>query len=644
MTATTTAWDPRRMSQPATPVTPVTPDPALAGSRRPEQAKSAESARQRLVADAGPTDVAALLRLPLRPVFQPIGQLASGDILGYEALIRGPAGTPLENPQALFAHAQQLQGMVELEQAAARTCIDAFARSGLPGLLFVNFSAETIRRIARQENGARAFLKELAFPATRIVVELTEQTCPLPLDTLKEALCTLREAGARFALDDYGTGTTNLGLWIALEPDFIKVDRSIVAGVAGSPFRLEALRQLQGLANAGNAQVIAEGLESVDDLMVCRDIGIAHAQGFVLGRPAADPLTQLEATALTAIRASTIAVFPETVKLATRSFSASRLLIAAPAVTPATSNNDVLAILRSHKGLHSIAVVEDGVPVGIINRRTFVDAYALPYHRELFGKKRCMEFASPSPTLVEKSATMEQLALILSSDDQRYLADGLVIVDQGKYAGLATGEDLVRAVTEIRIEAARYANPLTFLPGNMPLDAHIRRLVESGAPFHACYCDLNSFKPYNDQYGYWKGDEMLKLAASVLSAACDQRKDFLGHVGGDDFLVLFQSEDWETRIRRAMENFNASAVSLYTPADVVAKGIHSEDRHGNQRFYGFVTIAVGVVPVEIVPAGESVDVCSENIATLAAAAKREAKKCRGHFYVCTPLTARASAA
>jgi diguanylate cyclase (GGDEF)-like protein len=203
-----------------------------------------------------------------------------------------------------------------------------------------------------------------------------------------------------------------------------------------------------------------------------------------------------------------------------------------------------------------------------------------------------------------------------------------VIVEHDRYVGLATGEDLVRAVTEVRIEAARYANPLTFLPGNIPIDAHIKRLVERGASFHACYCDLNSFKPFNDQYGYWKGDEMLKLTAAILSDACDPRTDFLGHVGGDDFLILFQSEDWEARTRTAIERFNASAQHLYSPTDLEAGGIHSEDRHGSPRFYGFVTIAVGVVSVE-----SSLDTDSDAIATLAAAAKREAKKSPSGFYL-----------
>ncbi len=520
--------------------------------------------------------------------------------------------------------------MVALERLAARVCIRAFAKAELTGKLFVNFSADALREMVQDEDDVRSFFEEVNLPLERIVIELTEQPPPEPLGSLKDALEVTKRAGVQFALDDYGTGNANLSLWAALRPNFIKIDRSLVDGVATSAFHSSALKSLQQLASLADALLIAEGVESVDDLMVCRDIGIAYAQGYVLGKPAPDPTLRLGEPALAAIRTNSIVVFPEVAKLTTRTFSASRLLIDAPSVLPDTRNNDVLALFSRHQDLHAMAVVKDECPVGIISRRSFIDWYAQPYHRDLFGKKPCMTFANSTPVLLEKSATMEDVVNLLASDDQSYLADGLVLVENGRYAGLARGEDLVRAVTEVRIEAARYANPLTFLPGNLPIDAHIKRLLTSGAPFHACYCDLNSFKPFNDQYGYWKGDEMLKLAAAVLSEACDPLRDFLGHVGGDDFLILFQSEDWESRIRTAMADFNRKAVEIYTPADIKAGGINSEDRHGNLRFYGFVTVAVGVVSV---PSDSQLD--SDAIATLAASAKREAKKAVDHFYECS---------
>jgi diguanylate cyclase (GGDEF)-like protein len=72
----------------------------------------------------------------------------------------------------------------------------------------------------------------------------------------------------------------------------------------------------------------------------------------------------------------------------------------------------------------------------------------------------------------------------------------------------------------------------------------------------ACYFDLNQFKPFNDLYGYWRGDEMILLAAQAITRHADARRDFVGHVGGDDFVVLFQSDDWETRSRQILADFN----------------------------------------------------------------------------------------
>ncbi|MFC4345925.1 EAL domain-containing protein [Cupriavidus numazuensis] len=239
----------------------------------------------------------------LTAVFQPIGSLTSGEILGYEGLIRGPAVYALESPQALFELASREECMVRLERYAARVCIEAFVHARLPGKLFINYSAAAIKEIVNNESDARDFLESVGFPLWRVVIELTEQASPEPLSCLESAVRTIREAGAQFALDDFGQGNANLSLWIALQPDYVKIDRTVVDGVAKSAFRLEVLRYLRGLANAGNATLIAEGLENVEDLMVCRDIGIPYAQGYLLGKPLSAPSARLEDNALAAIHA-----------------------------------------------------------------------------------------------------------------------------------------------------------------------------------------------------------------------------------------------------------------------------------------------------------------------------------------------------
>ncbi|WP_321952590.1 EAL domain-containing protein [Paraburkholderia bannensis] len=570
------------------------------------------------------TGIEALIaQRQLRAVFQPIVDFDDGAILGYEGLIRGPLGTPLESPAALFAQATEAGCTTALERAAAEACIDAFNTLGCNGKLFLNFSATALCQLASM--GVDTLFARI--DAHRVVIELTEQSAIADLRDFAPVVATLRAAGAQFALDDYGSANASMNVWVQLQPDVVKIDRFFIQDIANTALKFEAVRAMQHFAQASGARLVAEGIENEADLLVLRDMGIESGQGFFLGRPDAQPPRKLDERTRAALSAQHIAVFPELTRNsgagAGGGAPAQKMMVHAPALPRRATNNDVLDLFTRMPDLHAVAVVEGETPVALINRRAFMDRYALPYHRELFGKKACLQFANAQPVQIEQSMSVEQMAALLASDDQRYLADGFVITDNGRYAGLGTGESLVRAVTEVRIQAARYANPLTFLPGNIPISSHIERLLSHDAGFHACYVDLNQFKPFNDQYGYWQGDEVLKFAAQVLADVCDPTRDFLGHVGGDDFLVLFQSETWHERASRAIESFNAGTLRFYAPADRAAGGIHGEDRQGHPTFFGFVSMAIGCV--HIAP-GDGAQLGSEAIASLAAIAKRRAKQ------------------
>jgi diguanylate cyclase (GGDEF)-like protein len=273
--------------------------------------------------------------------------------------------------------------------------------------------------------------------------------------------------------------------------------------------------------------------------------------------------------------------------------------------------------------LRAVAVVEGDLPVGLIGRQRFVDRDARPYFRELYGRRSCMLFAKCSPRLVDVQHGIEELSDVLRSDDQRDLSEGIIITENGRYLGLASGEDLVRSVTEARIEAARHANPLSLLPGNIPLTQHIQRLLASGREFVACYGDLNHFKPFNDLYGYWRGDEMILCAARAFTEGADALRDFVGHVGGDDFVVLFQSDDWDERCLAVIARFNAAAIALYDATAVAAGGVMAEDRHGVRRLHPLTTLttlSIGAVRVHANDLRRAEDVAND-----AARAKREAK-------------------
>jgi len=558
----------------------------------------------------------------LHCVFQPLGDIRAGTVFAHEALIRGPLNTPWHRPDALLELARHEHLLQDFELVCVYTALQNWAALGAPGRLFVNISADAlVRGVALCGTGMLSqTLRGFGVLPRMVVLEITEHDRVTHMGPLREAVKEVHATGMRLALDDFGDGHSSLRLWSEVKPDFVKIDKYFIHDIAEHPENLQMVRAIKGIADMFGTQLVAEGIETQDDLRALRDLDIPYGQGWLLGRPALTARQALEAPALEVMRDRRVAVLPHLTQSARPGILRGLQVVPAPTATPETPNDTVAELFMQHPELHALALVEDEHPVALINRQQFMNHYATLYFREVHGRKPCMAFANPAPRVVELDCDVDQLIGILTSQDQRYLSDGFIVTDNGRYIGLGTGDKLVRAVTEARIEAARHANPLTFLPGNIPISMHIERLLESGNGFVACYADLNHFKPFNDQYGYWRGDEMIRLVARLVVAHCDARRDFVGHVGGDDFLVLFQSSDWLQRCRSIVDEFAREARALFDDAARQAGGIHAEDRHGIVRFFPCTTLSIGAA---LIPPGLLRH--AEEVANLAAQAKHDAK-------------------
>ncbi|HEY2465375.1 MAG TPA: phosphodiesterase [Steroidobacteraceae bacterium] len=561
-------------------------------------------------------------------VFQPIVEVAKGEIIAYEGLIRGPASCHL--PAALFAAAAVRGCSDELEYRAGEVIVQNYAAAGRHGQLFVNFSAQAVIRLASKRGCEQIHqvLTRCNMPARRLVIEITEHERVADHASMAAAIRILRSIGVGIALDDFGDGGSSLRLWAEIEPEFVKIDRYFCHDIHSDGRKVQTVKAILRLAESFGSRIIAEGIEREADLRVVRDLGVDCVQGYALGYPLPEPAENIPITAGALLNAHDIAVFPQLRRAYSPALTAAQLVNPAPAVSLSTNNQKLLELFHAHPDLPAVAVLKEGLPVGIVNRRRFLERYSLPYYREVYGRKTCDTFMESDPLRIEVSQPLEELIHVLTAKDQRYLNDGFVLVDSGKYVGIGTAEQLVRSVTELRIEAARHANPLTFLPGNIPITEHIRRLLLSGTPFCASYFDLNYFKPFNDRFGYWQGDKMIRLLAGVITQECDRQRDFAGHVGGDDFIVLFQSEDWPNRCSRIIERFNASAPALYDPDTRELGYIESEDRQGNPTRFPLTTLSIGALRVT---PGEFDS--PEDVATAAAAAKHQAKRSNAGLFV-----------
>lgn len=142
------------------------------------------------------------------------------------------------------------------------------------------------------------------------------------------------------------------------------------------------------------------------------------------------------------------------------------------------------------------------------------------------------------------------------------------------------------------------ASPLTHLPGNTSITEELQRCVDSEAVFAVGYADLDKFKAYNDQYGFEKGDEVIKELARILIKVVREKggpNTFIGHIGGDDFVFIAEDKDMDIICQVVLEEFDKKISSFYTPEDFKKGYMISQDRHGNEQKFGFLAVSIGIV-------------------------------------------------
>ena len=166
---------------------------------------------------------------------------------------------------------------------------------------------------------------------------------------------------------------------------------------------------------------------------------------------------------------------------------------------------------------------------------------------------------------------------------------------------LPASESRLRVRTELglkRITSTLDANPLTRLPGNTSIINATQRLLSNGAPFALAYVDMDNFKPYNDKYGFSRGDEMLLMTARLIVNTVNAQQSqpsFVGHIGGDDFVFILPIEEMEQACERLISDFDAIAPSFYDHADRERKSILSIDRRGQKLAFPIISISIAVV-------------------------------------------------
>jgi diguanylate cyclase (GGDEF)-like protein len=545
-------------------------------------------------------------------LLQPIIHARDRTVLGYEALVRGPSDSPLHSPSMLFEAAASEGVLAELDRLCLELATARKAALGLPGRLFVNLTPQGLLSFHGKSGDVAAILGRNGMPAESLVLELTEQAILDDYDAIRSVMTEIQALGAAFAIDDLGSGYSGLRAWSELHPEFVKIDRYFISHIDSDALKMEFVRAIIDLARAARSTVIAEGVETAAEATELVDAGVSLLQGFYVARPQAEPAPQMSDTMIQ--RCPSHEALPDTAV-------ARDLVFSDPSIEPDMPVPKVAELLHEHPDVDAYAVVARRQPIGLVRRVELLDLLSIPLRRELYLKKPIRVLMDTNPLLVEADLRLEQVSRLVTRGFRERLQEQFIVTDHGNYLGLARMVDLLRSITQEQLKVARYSNPLTTLPGSVPIYDCVNRLIRRGKRFVLCHADIDHFKPFNDFYGYAKGDEALLIVARTLARQMSPRIDFLGHVGGDDFVIAFRSHDWRERLERALAELADALAALYKPEHVAERGILTTDRYGVQRLFPLLSLSVAALHFD----GAAVEVTAEDLSYHLAPIKARAK-------------------
>jgi len=570
----------------------------------------------------------------LVPYFQPVVDLTVGSVFAYEVVTRGRP--PLEMPDDLFPRAERLGLGLDFEFLCLKM---AFRKlKAMPAdqrdrcKFFINLTPAYFGNPLLLEELSKNNLRMYNLAENSIVFEFSESPKPLDLRGVSETVRELTRRGHAIALDDFGCGHSALLHLLEVRPQFIKLDRRLIHQVQLDPYRQHPIKSIVSFASTVEARLIAEGVEYWEELECLMRLGVRYVQGFLFGMPESEPLVP---------SVNVMSSMQDRVKrfqFARQLYDESIVgLVISSHVVPAESMTcaELGELFQANSHLDHVIIIESNSPVGMLTRQHFFAQTTGPYGFPLFQTQLVDTFAKRDLMIVDEQVALELLAKMAMDRLQENLYDPVLVVDSGKrYVGTITMKALITRSYELGLRRAMDMNPLTNLPGNHAIERWILEALQAPV-YSVIYADLDRFKEYNDVYGFMAGDDMIRLAGKVLSVMSRSHDTDirLGHLGGDDLILVANGPISEVTLRSTCEAFDQWKLDLFQPDHIREGGYNSMNRQGEKTWVPLVTLSLAVIngsSIVGMPAHPSQ--LSQRAATVKKKAKDQAREWRRSSY------------
>ncbi len=559
----------------------------------------------------------------IRTVFQPIISLTDGSVFGYEALSRGPKGSEMESPAMLFSYAQKYNKLWELELLCRSKAIETVRAHQAHIRLFLNVNPNIMRDPKFIQGFTKDYLSQYSINPENVIFEITENEAINNLSDFLQTIRNYKDQNYKIAIDDAGAGYSGLNLISDVCPHFIKIDMNLIRDIDKDVTKQSLVKSMAEFASLSHTYLIAEGIETENELLKLIDIGIHYGQGFLIQKPNEAFLPISDAVVQLIMQA----------EQNKKNILCNRLCdihigsISRPLKTISidTLVDHILDMMKKDGTLPGFCIINNGSVIGVITRNDMFRYISDKYGYTLYANKPISVIMSRDFLCVDYQSSIASVAKKAMNRHPDKIYDFITILKEDKYRGIVTVKDLLEKTIEIEVINAKHLNPLSELPGNLLIEKQLESCIASASNYTVLYFDINKFKSYNDVYGFENGDRLIKCLAKILKDHIP-KTDFIGHIGGDDFIAILSGCEPTALCEKIIEEFDAAARLFFNKNDLDKGYIVALNRNGVEEKFPLLSISIaGISSCRY----ETIFELSENLARL----KKACKQQRGSGYL-----------
>ncbi len=553
--------------------------------------------------------------------FQPIVNIKSGKIYGVEALLRNhhEAGG-FYSIFNLFDEAYHDGVLYQLDLLLRYKAIEKFNKIDIENLqLFYNLDNRLISLPDLTSGNTSAILEKFNLNKKSICFELSERNTLKDPSSVTTMVNRYKQEGFDIAIDDFGTGVSGLQLLYYAESNFIKLDRFFINSIQNDGKKRLFCSSIINMSHIMGMKVIAEGLETKEEYLTCKDIGVDLLQGYFVQKPKVE-IEKIQ---------SRYEHINELYKNDRRNYTSNKVdkdkIEHIEPLRLDTTLHDLFVYFKEHPTNIFVPIIDEleqlyGVIYEKDIKKLSYSQYGASLAKNDKSNTKLKKFIKEAIS-AEITWGVDKILEIYNLDQDSSF--GIFITKNSKYHGFIDVNNLLAMSYNRNIEIAKDQNPLTKLPGNRQIDIFVNNALHCKDNFiyHIVYFDFNDFKPFNDLYGFRQGDRAILLFSDILKK--ELNKDvFIAHIGGDDFFIGFKNLTFSEAFnitKLIQNNFTEQVKSLYNEEDKKRGYIQSKDRFGTARQFKLLGVCSAIVEI-------SKEVTATDLDKALGVIKKESKK------------------